>query len=141
MTATATSRNHTMHRPATGTHAGRQRRRRQAPVDIYRCDDHYVVLCDLPGLEPGTLDVRVDGTTITIRGQRSALPLPDATCVTGERPLGATERHIRLDQPAAGTGITATYTDGVLTLTVPISGSRPRHLPDGPRHAHVLNAA
>jgi HSP20 family protein len=39
---------------------------------VAEADDHYVVLCDLPGLDTGTLDVRVDGTTITIRGHRSA---------------------------------------------------------------------
>jgi HSP20 family molecular chaperone IbpA len=42
------------------------------PVDIYQCDDHYVVLCDLPGMDPGSLGVEVDGTTITIRGHRGA---------------------------------------------------------------------
>jgi HSP20 family protein len=48
-------------------------------VDIYRCDGHYVVLCDLPGLTPGSLDVEADGSTITIHGYRDAPHLPDAT--------------------------------------------------------------
>jgi len=139
MAATVTTQ-HTVHSPSTGNVTGRQRRRPQVPVDIYRCDDHYVVLCDLPGLDTGTLDVRVDGTTVTVHGYRSAPPLTDATRVTGERPLGAIERRIRLDQPATGTGITATYTDGVLTLTIPIAGPRPRHLHDGRWPAHVLHA-
>jgi HSP20 family protein len=140
MTATATS-NHTARRPAPHGRTGRQRRRQQVPVDIYRCDDHYVVLCDLPGLDPGTLDVRVESGTIVIRGQRSAPPLHDATHLSNERPLGLIERRIPLEEPAAGTGITATYTDGVLTLTVPMAGPRPRHLHDGRWSAHVLHAA
>jgi HSP20 family protein len=139
MTATVTTK-HTVHRPSTGNVTGRQRRRQRLPVDIYRCDDHYVVLCDLPGLDTGTLDVRVDGTTITVRGHRSAPPLHDATCVTGERPLGPIERRIQLDRAATGTGITATYTDGLLTLTIPIAGPRPRHLHDGRWPAHVVHA-
>ena len=139
MTATATSEDTVQPRVAA-TRTGRPRRRPQVPADIYRCDDHYVVLCDLPGLDTGTLDVRVQGTTITIRAERSAPPLHDATCITGERPLGLIERHIDLDQPAAGTGITATYTDGVLTLTIPIAAPRPRHLHDGRWPAHVLHA-
>jgi HSP20 family protein len=135
MTPTATS-SHTVHRPA----AGRQRHHRRVPVDIYRCDDHYVVLCDLPGLDPGSLDVQVDGTTVTIHGHRSAPPLQDATCVAGERPLGTIEQQLRLAEPATGHGITATYTDGVLTLTIPIAGPRPRHVHDQRSPAHVLHA-
>jgi HSP20 family protein len=135
MTATATS-NHTVHRPA----AGRQRRRRGVPVDIYRCDDHYVVLCDLPGVDPGSLDVEVDGITVTIHGHRSAPPLQDVTCVTGERPLGTIEQQLRLAEPATGQGITATYIDGVLTLTIPIAGSRARHVHDERSPEHVLHA-
>ena len=100
----------------TGRRAGRPPTRHptpapDAPVDIYQCDDHYVVLGDLPGLDPGSLDVAVDGTIITIRGHRSAPHLPGATRVTGHRPYGHINHRIRLDQPASGHGITATYTE------------------------------
>jgi HSP20 family protein len=139
MTATATS-THTARRPTPHSRTGRTQRRQQVPADIYRCDDHYVVLCDLPGLDSGTLDVRVEGGTITIRGQRSVPPLHDATYVSNERPLGMIERRVALEEPA-GTAITATYTDGVLTLTIPNAETRPRHLHDGRWSAHVAHAA
>lgn len=109
------------------------------PVDVYQCDDHYVVLCDLPGLDPGTLDVAVDGTTITVHAQRGAPHIPDATRVTGHRPYGHIDQRIQLDRPATGHGITATYTDGVLTLTIPTAGPRARHVHDHRSPAHVLH--
>ncbi|MFJ1543267.1 Hsp20/alpha crystallin family protein [Micromonospora chalcea] len=137
---TGTTSKPALHRAVTANRTGRSRRRPQVPADVYRCDDHYVVLCDLPGLDTSTLDVCVQGATISIRAERSAPPLHGATCVTGERPVGLIERHIDLDQPAASTGVTATYTDGVLTLTIPIAASQPRHLHDGRWPAHVLHA-
>jgi HSP20 family protein len=139
MTATVTHQ-HDTRRPATHGPTAAQHHR-SAPVDIYHCDDHYVVLCDLPGLDAGTLDVHVDGTTITIRGHRSPPPLPETACLTAERPHGPIERRIHLDQPVTAAGIAATYTDGVLTLTVPTTGPRPRHLHDGRWPAHVRHAA
>ena len=40
-------------------------------VDVFDRDDHYVVVCDAPGLDPGSLDVTVDGSTVLIpRGRR-----------------------------------------------------------------------
>ena len=83
-----TSAHGTVHRPAGLTSRRRHRRPPAVPVDIYRCEDHYLVLCDLPGLDPGSLDVHVNGTTITIFGHRSSPALHGATCVTDQRPVG-----------------------------------------------------
>ena len=101
-----------------------------APADVYRCQDHYVILCDLPGLDTGTLDIHIDGSTVTIRGHRSRPDLPGAQPVRQQRPAGRIEHVISLDQPATAAGVTATYTDGVLTLTVPLAPARPRHRHD-----------
>ena len=130
MTTTATScRRHTTSAPT--------RARPRMPADIYRCQDHYVILCDLPGLDTGTLDIHVDGRTVTIRGHRSRADLPDAQPVLKQRPAGRIEHVITLDEPATAAGVTATYTDGVLTLTVPLAAARPRHRHDS-RWPHPL---
>jgi HSP20 family protein len=137
---TATAAPHTTRRPGRVSTRYPRAGRPAVPVDIYQCDDHYVVLCDLPGLDPGSLDVRIDGTTITIHAHRSAPHPPDATLVSGQRPHGTIIQRIQLAQPATGTAITATYTDGVLTLTIPVAGSRARHVHDQRSPAHVLHA-
>jgi HSP20 family protein len=121
MTITATRPGAPRHQPADH-HGHHSRRQPRVPVDVYRCDDRYLLLCDLPGVDTGTLDVRVAGTEVTLRAYRSAPALTDAEHVSAERPLGGIHRRITLDQPADG-HITATYTDGVLTLTIPTTGT------------------
>jgi HSP20 family protein len=139
MTTTISAPERTVHRTGRPVRP-RRGRVSQVPADVYQCDDHYVVLYDLPGLDPGSLDVAVDGTTIIIHAHRGAPHIPDATRVTGHRPYGNIDQRIELDRPATGHGITATYTDGVLTLTIPTAGPRARHVHDHRSPAHVLHA-
>ena len=47
---------------------------RAMPIDLYRDGDHWILLCDLPGIDPGSIDVDVDGRVLTIRAQRAAGP-------------------------------------------------------------------
>jgi HSP20 family protein len=42
------------------------------PVDLYRDSDRYVLTADLPGIDPGSVDVDVDGQLLTIRAHRTA---------------------------------------------------------------------
>src|SRR5262249_29999653 len=45
--------------------------RRTAPrVDVRESDDEVCVMADVPGVEPSELDVRVDGSTLTLTAQR-----------------------------------------------------------------------
>ena len=41
---------------------------RRMPMDLYRDGDHYVLTADLPGIDPGSVDIDVDGQLLTIRG-------------------------------------------------------------------------
>src|SRR5687768_3802458 len=41
------------------------------PMDVYREGDHLVANIDLPGVDPGSIDVDVEGNTVTVRAQRS----------------------------------------------------------------------
>src|SRR4051794_41897420 len=44
---------------------------RLMPMDLYREGDHYVLNTDLPGIDPGSVDIDVDGELLTIRAERS----------------------------------------------------------------------
>jgi HSP20 family protein len=44
------------------------------PMDLYRSGDHFVLQADLPGVDPGSVDISVDGGTLTIKAKRSARP-------------------------------------------------------------------
>lgn len=42
---------------------------RLMPVDLYREGEQYVLIANLPGIDPGSVDVDVDGQLLTIRAQ------------------------------------------------------------------------
>lgn len=92
------------------------------PMDLYRVGDHYVLHVDLPGVDPGSIDVNVEDRTLTIRAQRSAASQEsDVQWLTRERAVGTYARQLTVGRGLALDQITATYTDGVLTLTIPVA--------------------
>ncbi|MFI6759693.1 Hsp20/alpha crystallin family protein [Micromonospora sp. NPDC050417] len=102
------------------------------PMDLYRSGDHFVLHCDLAGIDPGSVDVNVDGRALTIRAERSARTDADVQWVRRERATGTFERRITLGDGLDLDRITATWQDGVLTLTIPVAEqAKPRRIPIG----------
>ena len=56
------------------------------PMDLYRSGDHYVLHIDLPGADPGSVDVNVEDRTLMIRAERTAHPEADPRWLARERP-------------------------------------------------------
>ncbi|MCG2803170.1 MAG: Hsp20/alpha crystallin family protein [Cellulomonas sp.] len=99
------------------------------PLDLYRTGDHYVLHLDLPGVDPGTIDVNVEDRTLTIRAQRTATSEGDVQWLAKERPVGTYARQLTVGRGLALDAIAATYTDGVLTLTIPVAEeAKPRRI-------------
>ena len=99
------------------------------PLDLYRDGDHYVLHVDLPGADPGTIDVSVDDRTLTIRAQRSPRTEHDVQWLAKERPVGTYARQLTVGRGLALDRISATYDDGVLTLSVPVAEeAKPRRI-------------
>ena len=94
---------------------------RLAAVDVYRTDDSVVLSVDLPGVDAGSIDVGVDGRVLTVRAQRTAPTLEGASWITRERQSGAVVRKLRLGEGIDTESIAADYTDGVLTVTLPVA--------------------
>lgn len=101
---------------------------RAMPTDLFRSGDHYVLLCDLPGIDPGSVDVGVDGRVLTIRAQRS--PRSEGVdWLTQERPTGTFVRQVTLGGGLDLDRIEATYNDGVLSLAIPVAEeAKPRKI-------------
>ena len=91
------------------------------PMDLYRSGDHYVLHVDLPGADPGTIDVNVEDRTLTIRAQRTGQTAHDVQWLAKERPTGAYARQVTVGRGLALDAISATYADGVLTLSIPVA--------------------
>ena len=105
----------------------RERRAWQIPVDAYRRDDEFKVLLDLPGTDPGSIELTVDNDVLTVRGMRTWLRFDDDQIAITERPKGEFSRQLFLGESLNRDKITASYEDGVLTVTIPvIEQAKPR---------------
>ncbi len=94
---------------------------RRMPMDLYRDGDHYVMTADLPGIDPGSVDIDVDGQLLTVRAERTLASGEDVTWITREREAASFLRQLNLGQGVDTDGIAATYNNGVLTVTIPVS--------------------
>lgn len=112
-----------------GVPAGSPRAPRHMPMDLYRSGDHYVVHADLPGVDPGSIDVRVDRGVLTIRAERSGRSDSAVDWATSERFTGSFMRQVSLGDGVDADRIQATYENGVLTLTIPLAEAiKPRRI-------------
>lgn len=94
---------------------------RRMPMDLYRDGDHYVMTADLPGIDPGSVDIDVDGQLLTIRAERTLASGEGVKWITREREAASFLRQLNLGQGVDTEGIAATYNNGVLTVTIPVS--------------------
>jgi HSP20 family protein len=101
---------------------------RAMPVDLFRDGDHWMLLCDLPGVDPASIDIGVDGRVLTIRADRPAGP-EGVEWLVAERVSGTYARQLALGDGVDLEHITAEYADGVLKLTLPVAeAAKPRKI-------------
>jgi HSP20 family protein len=111
-----------------GSFALNQRNAPAMPMDLFREGDHYVMAVDLPGVDPGTIDVSCEDQTLTIRAERTARS-GEGRWLVRERPSGTFARQLTLGRGLALDKVSASYADGVLTLTIPVSEeAKPRRI-------------
>jgi HSP20 family protein len=104
-----------------GVPSGTARAPRFMPMDLYRSGDHYVLHADLPGIDPGSVDVNVENNTLTIKAERSERTEDGVQWISSERFTGTYLRQIALGDGIDAEKITATYANGVLTVTLPVA--------------------
>ncbi len=89
------------------------------PINAWE-DDHAVVIeAELPGFKIEQVDVTWEKQVLTIRGARDANASGDAQWLHRERATGQFSRAITITREIDPTGIAASITDGVLTITLP----------------------
>jgi HSP20 family protein len=92
------------------------------PVDLYRDGDEYVLSADLPGVDPGSVDIDIDGQLLTIRAQRTTASGTEGTkWLAQERPSGSYLRQFTLGDGLDTERISANYDNGVLSVIIPVS--------------------
>ncbi len=100
------------------------------PLDIYETEGKFVVTVELPGVEPASVDVSVEDSTLTIQGERKFHAEVDEESVHRvERRYGQFVRSLSLPSTANAEGITAGFDKGVLTIEVPkVEQAKPRKI-------------
>ncbi|MCX7521250.1 Hsp20/alpha crystallin family protein [Microbacterium sp. STN6] len=102
---------------------------RLMPMDLYRDGDVYVLNADLPGIDPGSVDIDVDGQLLTIRAERTLTSGDGVKWLARERQAGSFLRQLNLGQGIDTDRISASYTNGVLSVTIPVSEkAKPRKI-------------
>ena len=89
-------------------------------VDIFEKDDHYVLTAELPGVKKEDIKVNVEGDVLTIEGEkRSEFEESKEGVYHSERNYGKFTRSFRLNGQVNGDKVDASFTDGVLRLSLP----------------------
>jgi HSP20 family protein len=98
------------------------------PIDVYETDDRYVIAAELPGLAREDVELALEDSRLTIRGQRT-----DRTAASGqvvhfhqvERGHGAFARTFEFASKIVTEAVLADLTNGVLTITLPKAAPPP----------------
>ena len=95
-------------------------RRFTPPMDLVENDAQYVLRADLPGLRPQDVKIEFDSDVLTISGERrSEHESTEGGYRRVERATGSFLRSLTLPAGVDASKIEASFTDGVLEVTVP----------------------
>jgi HSP20 family protein len=98
------------------------------PMDAWRDGDTFQVEFDLPGVEPGSIDLDVERNVVTVKAERPPRA-SDAELIAAERPRGVFSRQLILGDNLDTEHIDASYDSGVLTLKIPVAEkAKPRKI-------------
>ncbi|GIE36408.1 hypothetical protein Ait01nite_094530 [Actinoplanes italicus] len=99
-----------------------------ARLDAYREDDTFYIDIDLPGVDPASIDITVDGKVLIVRAERGRLEGEGRHLVIAERPMGTFARQVHLSERLDTDRLEARHDNGVLTLTIPVLERGPQRI-------------
>ena len=99
-------------------------------VNIWTKEDSQIVSAEMPGVNVGDIEIRVEGDTLTIAGERKAEELPEgAARVRNERSFGKFSRTFQLPHAVDPDKVEAQFKNGVLIIILPRSDEdKPRKI-------------
>ncbi len=100
------------------------------PMDAYRKEEQFLLQFDLPGVDAESIELTVDNNTLTVRAERQAPVLAQGIeALIAERAHGVFTRQILLGDNLDTSKIDAQFSDGVLTLAIPVAEeAKPRRI-------------
>ena len=90
------------------------------PVDIYETENDIVLKAELPGVDPKDVEVRVEDSTLYLKGERKfEKEVKNESYHRVERSYGSFARSFSLPNSINAEKVKAEFKDGLLTLTLP----------------------
>lgn len=89
------------------------------PMDLYEDKNSFVVRAELPGMKKEDIDISLHQGSLVISGERKMeSEESEGDASRSERFFGRFQRALELPKPVKGEGVSATYQDGILTVTL-----------------------
>lgn len=89
-------------------------------VDIKEEDNRFMILADIPGVDPAEIEVHMDKGILTIKGERTTASSEDSAQYSRvERSHGVFYRRFSLPDSADAESISANGRNGVLEISIP----------------------
>jgi HSP20 family protein len=99
------------------------------PLELVDKDDKVVFTAIIPGVKRDEVELSVLGDTLTIAGEKKLPETQDANYIRHERPHGTFRRLVDMPYSIDQSKITASYKDGILTITLPkAEEAKPRQI-------------
>lgn len=97
------------------------------PMDGIRRADDVVLRFDLPGIDPGSIEVTVDRGVLSVTARREEEFGEEERVFVRERTMGSFTRRVYLSEHLDAEAIEAAYDNGVLAVRIPVlERARPR---------------
>jgi HSP20 family protein len=87
-------------------------------LDVYEDEEKLTVLVEAAGMRKDDFSIALHDGVLTVSGERKS-ESQDGESFRSERVFGSFSRSISLPAPVKADGVTATYRDGILTVTLP----------------------
>lgn len=89
------------------------------PMSVWESDDAILVLVDLPGVTRDRVEVSVQGSVLTVSGERPSPVAGELRLRINERPLAAFRRTLWIPVAARSGEAAVSLRDGVLEIRIP----------------------
>ena len=87
-------------------------------LDLYQNNDNVIAVIELPGMRKEDIEISLHDGTLTIAGERKS-ETSDGAAERTERYVGKFRRSSTLPTRVDASKVSATYRDGILTVTLP----------------------
>src|SRR5439155_4248421 len=88
-------------------------------LNLYQNNDNVIAVVELPGMRKEDIEISLHDGTLTISGERKSESSNGEKAERSERYTGKFRRSITLPARVDPNKVSATYRDGILTVTLP----------------------